>query len=99
MQDSSGLNVDTEKVDSLGNDLISLNFDANFDDLKNKMSTITNSWLDVEGTHFSDTFSSFMDDAKKINTELVDLGKFAKSMSSEYDEIVQSYSSMLDKLG
>ena len=99
MQENSGLMVDTEKLTGLGDDLAASTFDKDFEALKNKMSTITESWLDVEGSHFSETFSSFMDDAKKINAELVKLGGFARNMSSGYEKTVQDYSNKLDKLG
>ena len=98
-QENTALNVDTVELTKLGIYLENTAFDRDFDAMKNKMSTITDScWVDEVGICYSDAFSSFMDDAKKINEELIRSGEFAKEMSSKYEEIVQAYLKKLEEV-
>ena len=94
---SEGLLVDTEQLSILGEKFTTTELGEQLTYLENKMSTIQNSWLDAEGTHFSQTFSSFIRDAQKITEEIKSLGDFASKMSLKYEEILTSKLSELEK--
>lgn len=96
---SDGLMVDTDQLANLGSKLTSTEFGEELNSLQKKMSTIQGSWLDSEGSHFSQTFASFISDAQKITQEIVSLGKFASKMSTDYEQIVNSRLDELTKLG
>jgi len=55
------------------------------------MSELTDSWFDLEGEHFKTVFQSFMQDAKKINDCVTELGEFATAMSEEYQTILENH--------
>ena len=91
MKNSGGeLLVDTEQLTSFGNELVNTEFGEQLTSLKGSMSAIQNSWLDAQGSNFSQTFSSFINDSQKITTEIEALGKFAVEISQKYEEILNT---------
>ena len=78
-------------------DTLNEGFDKDFLALSNKMSELTDSWLDLEGEHFKNVFVSFMTDAKKINDCVVQLGQFATEMSTSYQTTLNEHANELNR--
>lgn len=94
---NDSLKVDTEQLSDLGTKLTTTDFGEELNSLSGKMSTIQSSWLDAEGSHFSQTFANFVKDAQTITQEIKDLGTFASGMSQEYENIVTAALEELSK--
>ena len=61
------------------------------DGLSKCMAKLDSSWTDVDGESYISKFSTFINDAKKINNEIDGLGKFATSMSGKYETILLNH--------
>ncbi len=91
MENSDKLKVDLQSLADLGSFLSNEDFDKDFEALSTAMSELTSSWMDLEGEHFKTVFQSFMNDAKKINGCVETLGAFATTMSSKYQETLNTH--------
>ena len=95
---SDSLKVNTETLTEYGNYLKSsvTTLDAKLGALDTNNSSVTNSWLDEVGTMYKDKFSSFINDAKKINVEIEKLANYALDISSRYETILQDHYSRME---
>ena len=98
MDDSDVLEVDFQQLSDLGSFLTNENFDKDFLALSNKMSELTDNWMDLEGEHFKNVFVSFMTDAKKINDCVVRLGQFATTMTGDYQNTLSEHAEKLERV-
>ncbi len=94
---NSSLKVSTEELKSFGNYLTSsvTSLNEKLESLSTKMATLDSSWLDNDGTSFITKFESFINNSKKINTEIDNLGKYALSMGNNYESILSKYLSRM----
>ena len=92
------LKVDITKLSTLGDNLLASDFNFDFDQLNQKMSEITNSWLDLEGEHFQTVFESFVTDAKTIHECVENLGTFAKERAAGYMDTLDQYTAEMNKV-
>ena len=94
---NSSLKVSTEELKSFGNYLTSsvTSLNEKLESLSTKMATLDSSWLDKDGTSYIAKFESFINNSKKINTEIDNLGKYALSMGNNYETILSNYLSRM----
>ncbi len=87
---STLLNVDSEQLASYGSYLIGAkeSLDTLLDSLNTQMSKVTAGWTDEDGVAFAGKFATFIAEAKNIGVDIENLGKFATSEASKYDEIL-----------
>lgn len=98
MNSSDILQVDIQKLGELATYLNNEGFDKDFTALSNKMSELTDNWMDLEGEHFKNVFVSFMSDAKKINDSVVKLGQFANEMANNYQTTLSEHAEELNRV-
>lgn len=91
MDNTDVLEVDFKQLSELATYLMNEQFDKDFSALSNKMSELTDNWFDLEGQHFKTVFTSFMNDAKKINDCVVQLGNFANEMVGNYQTTLNDH--------
>ena len=91
------LDVDTGKLISHGNYLISCSsiLDSALDSLDTEMKKISDGWNDSDGKDFQLNFSNFIKEAKKIDTEIELLGKYALKTAGKYEQLLNKSIEMM----
>ena len=87
------LKVSTGEVRNIGKYFTSSvsTLNEKLSDLSNCMSTLSDSWVDKDGESYVSKFSSFIENAKKINDEIDRLGRYATYMADNYESILKSH--------
>ena len=99
MNNNFSLSVNTEELKNLADYLTTsiTTLDTTLDELSENMQKLDSSWMDLDGVSYISKFNDFVKDFKKINMEIDILGKFASSMTNNYENILNSHlSRMLD---
>jgi WXG100 family type VII secretion target len=86
------LSVDTDSLTEYASYLINCKKKLNdqLTDLNNKMDTLTAGWTDDDGKSFSQAFSKFITEARKITDETGKIGEYAKKESKKYNTAVNT---------
>ena len=91
MESLDKLKVDFAQLSELGKYLSNEDFDKKFQELSTNMSTVKDSWFDLEGENYEKVFTAFVTDAKKISDCVEVLGSFSSGMAVKYEDTLNTY--------